>query len=168
MAMAYELLDREDRDQDAAETQRQEHDSLRQRRAGYFIVPGVEHHFAAPQREQDADGGRDQPCGELHEATQLRPCLLDDDEEAEVPARVHAGRGPEHHRRAHAEQRERLGPAGRIVQHVAREHLPRLNACHRDERDARDADSCARQGLHASPRMPSKIWRNDRSARYRS
>ena len=38
--------------------------------------------------------------------------------------RAHAGGGAEHHRGAHQQQRDRLGPARRVVEHVAREHLP--------------------------------------------
>ena len=56
------------------------------------------------------------------------------DEETEVRFGAHAGGGAEHHRRAHQQQRDRLGPARRVIQHVAREHLPRLDERHADER----------------------------------
>ena len=49
------------------------------------------------------------------------------DEKAEVRFACTPSGRAEHHRRVHAQQRDGLRPARRIVQHVAREDLPRLH-----------------------------------------
>ena len=90
----------------------------------------------APAGEHRADRRRS-AAGAARAARAAPPAAqaLGEQEEAEVAAGMHAGGRAEAHRRGQQQQGHRLGPAGRIVEHVAGEHLPALHHGHPDQRD---------------------------------
>ena len=75
------------------------------------------------------------------------------DEESEVRFGANAGRGAEHHRRAHQQQHDGLGPARRVVQDVTRDTpaTPRRASCRRARHSAGRRGACQRGGDTTQP-----------------